>query len=215
MAIVAKVQVHYMLAPVASLPTKHPNSANTVPRREWQNTIHRLCMCIAVTLTQWLSYYLHQRPHSSNILHLSERLFQEFVCDGFATVEQQRLRWISINQPKLRASLYRGVAVNSFLGGSILFLMGPLPHPCWPCLMTTPLFLPPTGCRAARRYRCCQRGTCNHPPFFSSWQPTQHASTLPRCHGHSAQKGQAGPLYHHDFGAALARPNCSWPPRPA
>lgn len=63
-----------------------------------------------ITLNQWLSFYLHPRANGSNILHLSDRLLQEFICDGFATLDQQRLRWVSLNQTKLRACMYRGVA---------------------------------------------------------------------------------------------------------
>ncbi|XP_078431367.1 uncharacterized protein LOC144703147 [Wolffia australiana] len=59
-------------------------------------------------MNQFYAYYFMVRD-SSRVLHLSGRLFQEYVVDAYAKVEESRLHWIRCNQVMLRASLYRGL----------------------------------------------------------------------------------------------------------
>ena len=37
------------------------------------------------------------------------RLFQQFVCDGWTSIEQCNLTWVANNQTKLRADLHQGL----------------------------------------------------------------------------------------------------------
>ena len=43
------------------------------------------------------------------------RLLQEYICSHWATVEQDRLRWLRNNQKTIRADLYSGVVVSCIL----------------------------------------------------------------------------------------------------
>jgi len=42
-------------------------------------------------------------------LHFCGRLFQEFIVDAFAAIEQTRLNFLRNQQGKLRADLYTGL----------------------------------------------------------------------------------------------------------
>lgn len=42
-------------------------------------------------------------------LHLGGRLWQQFVVDAFAAVEQYRLDWIRNNQTVIRSDLYKSI----------------------------------------------------------------------------------------------------------
>ena len=46
----------------------------------------------------------------SNHLHLSGRLFHQYIVDMYAKIEQQRLNYIKTNQQKIRVDLYSGLA---------------------------------------------------------------------------------------------------------
>ena len=37
-------------------------------------------------------------------------MFQQYLCDAWASIEQSNLTWISNNQNKLRADLYQGLS---------------------------------------------------------------------------------------------------------
>jgi hypothetical protein len=37
------------------------------------------------------------------------RLFQQLVCDAWASIEQSNLTWVANNQTKIRADLYQGL----------------------------------------------------------------------------------------------------------
>jgi hypothetical protein len=52
------------------------------------------------------SYYLHDRHGVKSLLLRGGRLFQDWVIDAAAVMEQNLLKWISENQPKLRAEKY-------------------------------------------------------------------------------------------------------------
>jgi hypothetical protein len=59
-----------------------------------------------VTQAMYHSYYLHDRAGVKSILLRAGRLFQEWVVDAAAAIEQNKLKWIAENQPKLRAESY-------------------------------------------------------------------------------------------------------------
>ncbi|KIL59782.1 hypothetical protein M378DRAFT_54879, partial [Amanita muscaria Koide BX008] len=57
----------------------------------------------------FIIYYAFVRPNEfSTILH-GGRLFCRYMVDMFASVDQNRLLYLEMNQPKLRASLYSGL----------------------------------------------------------------------------------------------------------
>src|SRR6266496_1915918 len=62
-----------------------------------------------ITQCEYYSYHLHIRLNQSTIIHRATRLFQEFIVDAYAQIEQARLLFIRLNQDKLRADLYQGL----------------------------------------------------------------------------------------------------------
>lgn len=64
-----------------------------------------------VTQLLWYAYRLHIRPveiEPQNIFK-GARLFQQLVCDAWASIEQSNLTWVANNQTKIRADLYQGL----------------------------------------------------------------------------------------------------------
>ena len=55
-------------------------------------------------------YHLHTRDNQQNILHHAERLFQQFLVDAFAVVDQNKLDWLRTHQDNIRADVYNGLA---------------------------------------------------------------------------------------------------------
>lgn len=64
-----------------------------------------------VTNMQYAAYRLAVRNScvSAETIHRSRRLFHEYVVDQYVAVEHGRLSWLSRNQTKIRADLYKGV----------------------------------------------------------------------------------------------------------
>jgi hypothetical protein len=52
-----------------------------------------------LTLTQYVAHWIHYHPNKFNPLLYSGHLFTCYVVDMFASVDQQRLWWIEMNQP--------------------------------------------------------------------------------------------------------------------
>ena len=52
------------------------------------------------------SIYLRYLP----TLFQDARLFQQYLVDAFATVDQTKLEWICMNQSQIRSDLYNGLA---------------------------------------------------------------------------------------------------------
>jgi hypothetical protein len=63
-----------------------------------------------LTLRDYHAYRLFPRETEFNALFRAKRLFQQYVVDAFACVDQNRLAWIRNNQNKIRADLYQGLA---------------------------------------------------------------------------------------------------------
>jgi len=57
-----------------------------------------------------------QRSTHQNYLHLGRKLFQQLIVDEYERLEFARLRWVKLNQKKLRAELYGRLAALSSLG---------------------------------------------------------------------------------------------------
>ena len=64
-----------------------------------------------VTQLLWYAYRLHIHPSEVEPPNLFKggRLFQQFTCDEWASIEQYNLTWAANNQTKLRADLYQGL----------------------------------------------------------------------------------------------------------
>jgi hypothetical protein len=69
----------------------------------------------SVSQMEWMAYHLYDRvqfpsrdPTFSILLH-SGKLFQEYIVDYYVQVETDRLRYIALNQSKLRVENYKSV----------------------------------------------------------------------------------------------------------
>ena len=62
-----------------------------------------------VIALEFYSYRLMLR-YGFNHLHLSGRLFHQYIVDMYTKIEQQRLNYIKTNQRKIRVDLYSGLA---------------------------------------------------------------------------------------------------------
>lgn len=63
-----------------------------------------------VTAMNYFAYRLHLgRPGEAVVLHLFGRLFQQWIVDMYAIVEQMRLNYLKLNQKKIRSELYNGL----------------------------------------------------------------------------------------------------------
>lgn len=62
-----------------------------------------------VTLLQYTAYRLHSRPNEFSTILRGCRLFQTYLVDMFACIDQERLRFIRSQQPKLRTTLLNGI----------------------------------------------------------------------------------------------------------
>jgi len=60
-----------------------------------------------LTIREWLAYRIQMRLFEGRTLLSSRRLFLEFLVDGFTMLEAERLRWLRMNQKKLRVSKYK------------------------------------------------------------------------------------------------------------
>ena len=58
----------------------------------------------------YYAYRLHTRRDGFKILHNAGRLYQEFIIDSYAQIDQNRLRWNRMNQDTLRVDQYQNIA---------------------------------------------------------------------------------------------------------
>ena len=68
---------------------------------------------------------MHHRRGQYNILHRAGLLFQEYIVDAYAQIEQGRLDFLRRNQDKLRLEVYTGI-VDAALHGIDLSDIGNL-----------------------------------------------------------------------------------------
>ena len=61
-----------------------------------------------VTALEFYNYRLRLRDRDFSLLHSAGRLFQQYVVDMYAKIEQMNLNYVSYNQKKLRADCYQG-----------------------------------------------------------------------------------------------------------
>ena len=62
-----------------------------------------------VTPREFYVFYLNQRDNEKDYIHSARRLFQEWTCMAWVTVENQKLLYQRLNQKALRADTYRNV----------------------------------------------------------------------------------------------------------
>ena len=78
-----------------------------------------------ITQREYYSFLLHYRQDKFNILHRACLLFQEFIVDAYAQIEQNRLQFLRLNQDKIRAEVYSGI-VDAAIHGADLSEVGTL-----------------------------------------------------------------------------------------
>ncbi|XP_024014541.1 uncharacterized protein LOC112088495 [Eutrema salsugineum] len=59
-----------------------------------------------ITMKEFFTFRIQERVGESPIIPLSGRLFQQFLVDAYTMIETNRLRFISMNQSKLRCENY-------------------------------------------------------------------------------------------------------------
>ena len=63
-----------------------------------------------ITTRQFFAFHIFPRDNENeNFLHAAARLFQEWTCMAWVTIETQRLNYHAMNQKALRADLYKNV----------------------------------------------------------------------------------------------------------
>jgi len=62
-----------------------------------------------ITLLQHTAYRIHPRPNEFSSILRGCRLFQTYLVDMFACIDQDRLHFIRTQQPKLRATVLNGI----------------------------------------------------------------------------------------------------------
>ncbi|XP_058777696.1 uncharacterized protein LOC131651964 [Vicia villosa] len=65
------------------------------------------------SIKDWFSYRLQQRHKEAKTLLYSRRLFQQFLVDGYAMMESERLNWLRDNQSKLRVGKYNNLTTQT------------------------------------------------------------------------------------------------------
>jgi hypothetical protein len=72
-----------------------------------------------ITRMNYYSYRLHQHVGEAETLIRGGKLFQQWIVDAWATVEQARLNWICFHQNTIRAEMYSGVQDAIDAGGEL------------------------------------------------------------------------------------------------
>ena len=62
-----------------------------------------------VTPREYFAYHINMRDKDSDFLFRGGRLFQEYLCMAFTTMESQRLKFMRYNQKALRADTYKNI----------------------------------------------------------------------------------------------------------
>ena len=62
-----------------------------------------------ITPKEFYSYRLMVRKNQGQWLHNSTRLFQQYIVDNYAKIEEHRLKYIRLNQNKIRSEKFNGL----------------------------------------------------------------------------------------------------------
>lgn len=65
-----------------------------------------------LTIAAFWAYRIFQRNGESDHIFRAGRLGQEFACDAYSQVEDDKLRFLRYNQDKLRADTYSGLQAS-------------------------------------------------------------------------------------------------------
>ena len=77
-----------------------------IPYRATESsTVKRECM----TMREFYAYQIQTRPTEGMTIIMSGRLLHQYIVDAYIATEQERLRFLRLNQKKLRAELYTNV----------------------------------------------------------------------------------------------------------
>lgn len=74
-----------------------------------QSTMRKNLKRDNVTMKEYYAYLIQQRNISSNTLIRGGCLFQQFLVDAYAIVEESRLRYIKDNKKLLRTEMYKNI----------------------------------------------------------------------------------------------------------
>ena len=55
------------------------------------------CKIKSTSMGQWFSFRVQEKENESHTLQLCRRLFQQFLVDGYSTIEANRLSYIKFN----------------------------------------------------------------------------------------------------------------------
>jgi len=64
------------------------------------------CKRNRLTIKEWVCFKIQSRLNEEQTLLRSQRLFQQFLVDGYIMIESERLSFIRYNQSKLRVDKY-------------------------------------------------------------------------------------------------------------
>nr|CAD1817858.1 unnamed protein product [Ananas comosus var. bracteatus] len=62
-----------------------------------------------VTMQEYYAFRIQEREAEGNTLLLGGRLLQQYIVDAFTCIEEERLRWVRLNQLQLRCEVYEGL----------------------------------------------------------------------------------------------------------
>ncbi|KAG7532765.1 Nucleic acid-binding OB-fold [Arabidopsis thaliana x Arabidopsis arenosa] len=62
-----------------------------------------------ISMRQWFAFRIQERENECHTLLRSRRLFQQFICDAYTTIETNRLSYIKFNQSKLRCENFNSI----------------------------------------------------------------------------------------------------------
>ena len=149
-----------------------------------------------VTLMRWFAYRLFERANDGVSLRLGGRLFQQFLVDAWACIEQARLLWVRLNQAAIRSELYSGTLSFHWMSDvAFLTLTG--------CFASRPSRFPRKG-----RWRGCEQWECWSSNCFAfvahRWTSAKDA-TLPRCDGNRSGTRRTDALCYLYLQPGLAR----------
>jgi hypothetical protein len=60
-------------------------------------------------MLEYYAFWLQQRRCEATTLICGDRLFQQYIVDAFASIEENRLRFIVKNNKNLRSEVYKGI----------------------------------------------------------------------------------------------------------
>jgi hypothetical protein len=66
-----------------------------------------------VTMAEFYGYRLQHRNNDGIALLRGDRLRHQYIVDAYVAIEQNRLKYLRLNQKKLRADLYQGLKTPS------------------------------------------------------------------------------------------------------